>query len=281
MADTLPTPNCMDMLPPHTGLEALRGAGRGGYANLRDEVGPDGGVSVPLLSTPTTMDSLAPRHGAALDYVLRRGDLSRNRRSSTGKLVEDVDAHVSLLPTPDASNGAGRGGQNPRERRAGGHAVGLKDEIEKGEVMTNGRYEGSDSGFMPTPRARDVKGHNQRRNQDCLEGAAAFGMKVDDRAIMPTPCAFDPYAENLTSTQWRPGQRRALDLPAAMRMTMTGRCPDGTQLAGFESPRRVVDWGRFEPAVRRWEAILGRPAPCPTEATGALKRWLGRKAEPQ
>lgn len=63
MADTLPTPNCMDMLPPHTGLEALRGAGRGGYANLRDEVGPDGGVSVPLLSTPTTMDSLAPRHG--------------------------------------------------------------------------------------------------------------------------------------------------------------------------------------------------------------------------
>ena len=161
MADTLPTPNCMDMLPPHTGLEALRGAGCGGYANLRDEVGPDGGVSVLLLSTPTTMDSLAPRHGAALDYVLRRGDLSRNRRSSTGKLVEDVDAHVSLLPTPDASNGAGRGGQNPRERRAGGHAVGLKDEIEKGEVMTNGRYEGSDSGFMPTPRASDVKGHNQ------------------------------------------------------------------------------------------------------------------------
>lgn len=281
MADTLPTPNCMDMLPPHTRLEALRGAGRGGYANLRDEDGPDGGVSVPLLSTPTTMDTIAPRHGAALDYVLRRGDLSRNRRSSTGKLGEDVDAHVSLLPTPDASNGAGRGGQDPRERRAGGHAVGLKDEIEKGEVMTNGRYEGSDSGFMPTPRARDVKGHNQRRNQDCLEGAAAFGMKVDDRAIMPTPCAFDPYAENLTSTQWRPGQRRALDLPAAMRMTMTGRCPDGTQLAGFESPRRVVDWGRFEPAVRRWEAILGRPAPCPTEATGALKRWLGRKAEPQ
>ena len=39
--------------------DTLRGAGRGGYANLRDEVDPDGGVSVPLLSTPTTMDSLA------------------------------------------------------------------------------------------------------------------------------------------------------------------------------------------------------------------------------
>ena len=63
MADTLPTPNCMDMLPPYTGLEALRGAGRGGYANLRDEVGHDGGMFVPLLSTPTTMDTIAPATG--------------------------------------------------------------------------------------------------------------------------------------------------------------------------------------------------------------------------
>jgi DNA (cytosine-5)-methyltransferase 1 len=29
--------------------------------------------------------------------------------------------------------------------------------------------------------------------------------------------------------------------------------------------RRVLDWGPYEAAVRRWEAILGRPAPRPTE----------------
>ncbi|GGM05931.1 hypothetical protein GCM10010099_22630 [Streptomyces cinereus] len=31
-----------------------------------------------------------------------------------------------------------------------------------------------------------------------------------------------------------------------------------------------VDWGRFEPAIRRWERILGRPAPWPTDALGRL-----------
>lgn len=29
-----------------------------------------------------------------------------------------------------------------------------------------------------------------------------------------------------------------------------------------------VSWGKFEPAIRRWEAILGRPAPAPTKPDG-------------
>jgi hypothetical protein len=29
-----------------------------------------------------------------------------------------------------------------------------------------------------------------------------------------------------------------------------------------------TDWGKFEPAIRRWETILGRPAPEPTKPDG-------------
>jgi hypothetical protein len=29
-----------------------------------------------------------------------------------------------------------------------------------------------------------------------------------------------------------------------------------------------TDWGKFEPAIRRWESILGRPAPEPTKPDG-------------
>jgi hypothetical protein len=29
-----------------------------------------------------------------------------------------------------------------------------------------------------------------------------------------------------------------------------------------------MTWGRFEPAVKRWEKIIGHPAPAPTEPTG-------------
>jgi hypothetical protein len=28
------------------------------------------------------------------------------------------------------------------------------------------------------------------------------------------------------------------------------------------------NWGKFEPAIRRWEMVMGRPAPAPTEPTG-------------
>lgn len=40
----------------------------------------------------------------------------------------------------------------------------------------------------------------------------------------------------------------------------------------------VVAWGPYEPAVRRWEHVLGRPAPAPTDAAGRLSplfvEWL-------
>lgn len=46
----LPTPNTMDMLPPHGHLEELRVSGRGGYSNLRDEIA--------LLYTPKASDGV-------------------------------------------------------------------------------------------------------------------------------------------------------------------------------------------------------------------------------
>lgn len=33
---------------------------------------------------------------------------------------------------------------------------------------------------------------------------------------------------------------------------------------------RAIAWGQYEPAIRRWEAILGRPAPRPTDDDGRL-----------
>jgi hypothetical protein len=29
-----------------------------------------------------------------------------------------------------------------------------------------------------------------------------------------------------------------------------------------------ISWGKFEPAIRRWESIIGRPAPAPTKPDG-------------
>jgi DNA (cytosine-5)-methyltransferase 1 len=34
------------------------------------------------------------------------------------------------------------------------------------------------------------------------------------------------------------------------------------------TPETAKQWGRFEPAIRQWETILGRPAPEPTKPDG-------------
>lgn len=34
---------------------------------------------------------------------------------------------------------------------------------------------------------------------------------------------------------------------------------------GPTEPAEVIQWGVYEPAIRRWEAVLGREAPAPTE----------------
>lgn len=34
------------------------------------------------------------------------------------------------------------------------------------------------------------------------------------------------------------------------------------------APQLTQSWGRFEPAIRRWEQTIGRPAPAPTKPDG-------------
>ena len=34
------------------------------------------------------------------------------------------------------------------------------------------------------------------------------------------------------------------------------------------NPQQQIDWGKFAPAITRWESIIGRPAPAPTKPDG-------------
>ncbi|MHA7210810.1 DNA cytosine methyltransferase [Arthrobacter sp. MDT1-65] len=38
--------------------------------------------------------------------------------------------------------------------------------------------------------------------------------------------------------------------------------------ASTRAPRTPQDWGEYEPAIQRWESVLGRCSPAPTEPTG-------------
>lgn len=101
--------------------------------------------------------------------------------------------------------------------------------------------------LLPTPTGRDGKGANQRSDETCLTGA-----------LLPTPRKSD-------------GDGGANPLSRAERMddveTRIIRC------AG--------QWGKYEPAIRRWETLT-RPAPAPTEPntknnprlSAAFSEWM-------
>jgi DNA (cytosine-5)-methyltransferase 1 len=42
----------------------------------------------------------------------------------------------------------------------------------------------------------------------------------------------------------------------------------GAPKSRIEDQVLTTTWGKFEPAIRRWEAVLGRPAPEPTKPDG-------------
>lgn len=62
-------------------------------------------------------------------------------------------------------------------------------------------------------------------------------------SLLPTPTARDHKGRNQRDD--------ATCLPGAVATLPTGD--------------RATAWGRYEPAIRRWEHVLGRPAPAPTD----------------
>jgi hypothetical protein len=123
--------------------------------------------------------------------------------------------------------------------------------------------------LLPTPTTRDYKDGQaaHRRNgviqTDTLARAILNGAERERESLMPTPKAMDGVKGNLKTSQERIDAGFFVDLPNV-----------ANDLAG-----ESVNWGKFEPAIRRWEAVMGRPAPAPTLPDGKdgahrLSPWL-------
>lgn len=92
--------------------------------------------------------------------------------------------------------------------------------------------------LLPTPRSSDTNGAGHH-------GAGGADLRtVAAEELMPTPSVADVT-----------GGRKARSGARSNELLLNG-------LAAQEL------FGRFAPAIRRWEAVLGRSAPAPTERTG-------------
>jgi len=150
---------------------------------------------------------------------------------------------LRLLKTPTSQLAVNGGSQHPDKRKAGGHGPTLADEIEQllpTPRATRGGSATETTALLPTPRATDGTkgGPNQR-------GSSGDLMLPSAVTLLPTPQAQDAKGHTPSNAINRARQGRQVMLAHA-----------------------VDSFGDYAPAIARWEAILGRPAPAPTEPTG-------------
>ena len=120
---------------------------------------------------------------------------------------------------------------------------------------------------LPTPITTDYKNG---------KSSAGYGANLPEtaRSLFPTPLVSD-YNDRQTSEKWKGSdlvstvKRELLGTPRANAANSSSKQVEaGAPKSRIEDQVLTTNWGKFEPAIRRWEAIIGRPAPEPTKPDG-------------
>ena len=151
-----------------------------------------------------------------------------------------VDTGSSLLRTPISSEAEG-GAMHPDDAKAGGNNLKLGWQIlgHFGHIQPKRN--------LPTPTVSDqfTDGLASSQQSDGSLHSVSLAQIVHRSDLMPTPTTRD-YKDGQSEYK-RDG---VVQTDTVARAVFHGR------------------WGQFEPAIERWESILGRKAPEPTEPTG-------------
>jgi DNA (cytosine-5)-methyltransferase 1 len=200
-----------------------------------------------LLATPTTMDTLPPRYGEAYEKIRNAG--GRKNRLSSGNLREQV---VHLLPVPEDSLF-----RSPSAVEGQGGATSVEQKQESGSML------------MLRDQAASLAIEN--------------GLKVPE-ALLPTPNTMDSLPAR-TPEQLEEAKKRTPAGYSNLRETVVNDLlptplVDDSKNTGHNTNRiptlasvtyqteKSNSWGKFAPAIERWEKVLGRPSPAPTKPDG-------------
>jgi hypothetical protein len=205
----------------------------------------------------------------------------------------------NLLRTPAASE-AERGHQTESVARARGGQVTLSGQMKElfpTPIVSDWKNGISSPGYgmnlpmtakslLPTPKALDgIKGNTQTSEQRKAKG---FYVDLPNVAIDLMPTTQSVMGKRATKKEISEGnpksrievevmlfptpntmEHREIKTPEQIQ-SMKDKSP-----GGYRNLRESVinelpetDWGKFEPAIRRWEEVIGRPAPAPTKPDG-------------
>lgn len=190
-------------------------------------------------------------------------------------------------PTRDGRTGSpAHGGESASDASSERHGRG---EVDRGV----GRVDGEDAGpALERQRARQVVGdrgeaasadaptHGPSRLADRSSSQEACGGRQrdvagDDRVLADADAerrrldrgAHDAIGEPIERTAAPGGGEEPAPNPKGKRRRKGRPQPEGVPRRPDVDQCRAQDWGRYEPAIRRWERVTGRHAPRPVEQT--------------
>jgi hypothetical protein len=186
----------------------------------------------------------------------------------------------SLMPTPTTQDSSGQ---------CRDHGGDLLHEI----ICGCPRAQRRESDLMPTPTVFHVSMHDEpidtflAREEKSSTGQIGKSLGVALRMEMfPTPVASEGYkapAQQDAETKGKTGQvwlsnvakglsNDNLELIGTPRATAAEsssvQVANGAPKGRIEDQVKLTNWGKFEPAILRWEQVIGRAAPKPTKPDG-------------
>jgi DNA (cytosine-5)-methyltransferase 1 len=151
-----------------------------------------------------------------------------------------TDSEFSSLPTPKA-----------RDSQPEGYEAGLRRATPQVGTIVKALADGDERVCLPTPTTRDYKDGTEphERNGVVQTDTVARAVFNSGEVLMPTPTAVDGNTVAKSELDNDDPKHRL-------------------KVAAQVLARDGISWGKFEPAIRRWEQTLGRPAPNPTQPDG-------------
>lgn len=191
--------------------------------------------------TDSTGGAISEKQARERGRMVKTADQVAQLAFENGLKVSDSIV-ASLLPTPTASDGntvakSELDANDPKHRLKVAAQVLAKNQL------------------LPTPAVAHLRNHDEpidnylQRRQDFVDGktkgmpGASLGVAVR-MELLPTVTTQDG------KNNGGPSQFDRNTLPLNTQVLID------------------TDWGKFEPAIKRWEKILGRPAPAPTKPDG-------------